>query len=86
MISVNFNAIQYESIDGTTGHLNIKRDLANILYMQGETIEESELGRRIFNTPAEIELSPEDVEIVIKYVKKYYTSIVVKNAITNSLK
>lgn len=86
MKQVNFNEIEIENIDGTKGKLNIKRDLANILYMQGETIEESELGRRIFNTPAEIELSPEDVEIVIKYVKKYYTSIVVKNAIINAIK
>lgn len=86
MKKINFNSIDFESIDGTTQKLDIRREFSNLIYMQGENIECKELGRKIYNSKEEIELNDDEIKIIKNYAEKRPFGYVVTEAILNAIK
>lgn len=86
MKKVNFTAIEVENIDGTKGHLNIKRDFANALYAQGKTLDVVELARKIWHSETEVEINKDEEKILEEYIPQFYQALIVKEAILNAIK
>lgn len=86
MKKVNFNALEFEQIDGTMAKLDIRREFSNFMYMQGDNIESKELGRKIYNSKEEIELTDEEAKIVKAYAERRPFGYVVTEAIINAIK
>ena len=51
MKEVNFAKIMVPDINGTERALYFRKALGNLLYMQGNSIEECELGSAIYHQP-----------------------------------
>ena len=85
MKKVNFKEITIKDIEGRDVQADFQRQLGNQLYMQGQNIEECELGKKIYFTPDDeaTELDDKDVAIVRKAVQGY--SYVARTAIEQAL-
>ena len=46
---VNLLALEIRGIDGSKQQVNIQDEVANLIYMQGQSIADCELGRKIYN-------------------------------------
>ena len=46
---VNLSALEIRGIDGSKQQVNIQDEVANLIYMQGQSIADCELGRKIYN-------------------------------------
>lgn len=77
MSRIDFSKIKVYDLEGNEHVWDIHRDISNLLYMHGVNIEERELGRKIYNcrdtdgNPAEVELSPEEVLIVMRFIGNF---------------
>lgn len=77
MAKINFSKITVKDLDGKDFSYDIHRDISNLLYMQGRTIEEHELGHKIYScrdekgTPTEVELDESEAKIIMQYISGY---------------
>ena len=46
---VNLSQLEIRGIDGSQQRVNIQDEVANMIYMQGQSIADCELGRKIYN-------------------------------------
>ena len=85
MKKVNFKTITIKDIEGRDVQADFKKQLGNMLYMQGQNIEECELGKKIYFTPDDeaTELDDKEAAIVRKAVQGY--SYVARTAIEQAL-
>ena len=85
MKKVNFKTITIKDINGNDIVADFQKQLGNQLYMQGQNIEECELGKKIYFTPDDevTELDDKEVAIVRKAVQGY--SYVARTAIEQTL-
>ena len=85
MKKVNFKEIIIKDINGNDIVADFQKQLGNQLYMQGQNIEECELGKKIYFTPDDeaTELDDKEVAIVRKAVQGY--SYVARTAIEQAL-
>ena len=85
MKKVNFKTITIKDINGNDIVSDFQKQLGNLLYMQGQNIEECELGKKIYFTPDDeaTELDDKEVAIVRKAVQGY--SYVARTAIEQAL-
>ena len=85
MKKVNFKEITIKDIEGRDVQADFQKQLGNQLYMQGQNIEECELGKKIYFTPDDeaTELDDKEVAIVRKAVQGY--SYVARTAIEQAL-
>lgn len=85
MKKVNFKTIIIKDIEGSDVQADFQKQLGNQLYMQGQNIEECELGKKIYFTPdgEATELDDKEVAIVRKAVQGY--SYVARTAIEQAL-
>lgn len=85
MVKVDFSKITIKDINGNDIVADFQKQLGNQLYMQGQNIEECELGKKIYFTPdgEATELDDKEVAIVRKAVQGY--SYVVRTAIEQAL-
>ena len=85
MVKVDFSKIIIKDINGNDIVADFQKQLGNQLYMQGQNIEECELGKKIYFTPDDeaTELDDKEVAIVRKAVQGY--SYVVRTAIEQAL-
>ena len=85
MKKVNFKGITIKDINGNDIVADFQKQLGNQLYMQGQNIEECELGKKIYFTPdgEATELDDKEVAIVRKAVQGY--SYVARTAIEQTL-
>lgn len=85
MIKVNFHAITIKDINGQPLQADFHAELGQQLYMQGQTLEDVELGRAIYQTTkdAPIELTVEQAATVSKWVDRwpYVSRTAVKDAL-----
>lgn len=91
MKKVDFRKVEIETIDGEKTTANVAQQLGNQLYMQGQNIEECELGREIYKAgkvkadkDSFVELSDEQVAIVRKFIQPW--SYVLRTAVESILK
>jgi hypothetical protein len=77
MAKINFSKIIVKDLDGKDVRINIHRDLANLLHMQGRGIEEDALAHKIYEcrdvdgNPTEVDLTKDEVKIVTQYISNY---------------
>ena len=85
MKKVNFKTITIKDINGNDIVADFQKQLGNQLYMQGQNIEECELGKKIYFTPdgEATELDDKEVAIIRKAVQGY--SYVARTAIEQAL-
>lgn len=85
MIKVNFHAITLKDIEGNDVQADFAHDLGQQLYMQGQTMEEVELGRTIYKSPKDkpIELTVEQAALISRWVDRwpYVSRQAVKDAL-----
>ena len=65
MKEVNFAKIMVPDINGTEQAVDFRKDLGNLLYMQGNSIEECELGSAIYHQPDNEPLQLSDVQRIM---------------------
>ena len=85
MIKVNFHTIALKDIEGHDVQADFAHELGQQLYMQGQSMEEVELGRTIYKSPKDkpIELTVEQAAIISKWVDRwpYVSRQAVKDAL-----
>lgn len=85
MIKVNFHAITLKDIEGNDVQADFAHDLGQQLYMQGQSMEEVELGRTIYKSPKDkpIELTVEQAAVISRWVDRwpYVSRQAVKDAL-----
>ena len=58
---IDFTALPVKDIEGNEMSVNIAKALGNQLYMQGQNVDECELGKKIYYSEGEMELHDEEV-------------------------
>lgn len=82
MKKVNLSALEIQGIDGSRQRVNVQDELANLIYMRGQSIQECELGRKLYQAGREngvlnpnidrtVELSAEEQQIVRKVAQQF---------------
>lgn len=84
MAKVNFKELVIADIEGNEQKIDISKLLGNQLYMEGQNIEECELGKRIYFAEGDTELTDKEATIVKQAMQRY--SYLVRTAIATALK
>ena len=83
MTKVDFSKLEIKGIDGSTQRVNIQDEVANLIYMQGQSIADCELGRKIYNGGRDqngvltaeadrtVELSDDELKVVAHIAKQF---------------
>ena len=64
MTKIDFSKVEMPTIDGGKVIADFRQQLGNQLYMTGNDIEACELGKRIYLSDGEMELSEKEVSII----------------------
>lgn len=75
MKKIDFRNIQVKDIEGNNSTFDISKMLGNAIYQKTADLGELELAQNIYKN-GEVELSPEQVESIRKYVKNNFVAIV----------
>lgn len=85
MIKVNFHTIALKDIEDHNVQADFAQELGKQLYMQGNDMEEVELGRTIYHSPKDkpIELTVEQAALISRWVDRwpYVSRQAVKDAL-----
>lgn len=87
MKKVDFSKIEIVLIDGTkmkTDFQHGENGIGNQLYMTGRDIEACELGKKIYFSEGEVELSDKEVQIVMQTIQGW--SYTFRTAIIEAMK
>ena len=71
MKKVNFQKIEIKNIKNETEIADFAKLIGNQLYMNGRTIEECELGKRIYYAEGDVELNEKECEMVKNIIAGY---------------
>ena len=85
MTRINFKEIAVKDINGNEQKVDVSQLLGNQLYMEGQNIEECELGKKIYFAEGEIELDEKECQTVVQFAQTHY-SYIVRTALTDILK
>ena len=69
-MKVDFRKITLKNVEGEEMSVDFSKQLGNQMYMQGQNIEECELGKRMY-FDGEVEMSEKDIEVVKRFVAGY---------------
>ena len=79
---VDFRQLMLKDIEGHEVPTDISKPLGNMMYMQGQTIDECELGRDIYHQ-GEVELKEKDIETVKRFANNF--SFIMRQTIIDAL-
>ena len=82
-MKVDFRKIRVRNIEGEEEVADISKTIGNVLYMNGQDIEECELGKAIYHD-GEVELNEKAVETVKRFAKNF--SYLMRSSIENACK
>ena len=82
MTKVDFRKLMLKDIEGHEVPTDISKPLGNMMYMQGQTIDECELGRDIYHK-GEVELKEKDMEVVKRFANNF--SFIMRQTIIDAL-
>lgn len=82
MKKVNFRQIGVKNINGGFDTVDVSKQLGNLMYMQGQNIEECELGKAIYHN-GEVELTNQQEDTVRRFIKPL--AFVIRSAIEETL-
>lgn len=71
MKKIDFTKIEVQDIEDRTITVDITKNLGNQLYMQGQNVEECELGKAIYFAKGELELTDEQARIILNATRGY---------------
>jgi len=79
-MKIDFTKIPVKDIDGKEFKADVHKELGQQLYMQGQTIEECDLGSLIYHADGPVELNVEQAACVSRWVDRwpYVTRTAVK--------
>lgn len=80
--TVDFRTIGIENIEGQIETADVSKQLGNVMYMQGQNIEECELGRTIYHN-GQVELNQKQEDMVRRFIQPW--SYVLRTAIEETL-
>lgn len=83
MKKMNFAEIPVRDIEGNVVPVDIRKQLGNQMYMQGQDIVECETGSKIYHSEGEVELDDMQVQAVKKFTQGY--SYIARKAIEEVL-
>lgn len=83
-MKVNFKKMILKDIEGKEVTADFSKQIGNMLYMQGQNIEECELGKRIYFAENEVEISEKEGDMVRRITAGY--SFIVRQKIEEMLK
>ena len=96
MKKVNLSQLEIQGIDGAKQRVNIQDEVANLIYMQGQSIADCELGRKIYNGGRDqngvltkdadrtVELSDDELKVVKRITQQF--PYVIREALLAALK
>ena len=79
---VDFRQLMLKDIEGHEVPTDISKPLGNMMYMQGQTIDECELGRDIYHH-GEVELKEKDIDVVKRFANNF--SFIMRQTILDAL-
>lgn len=82
MKKVDFRQIDVKNIDGGIEKADVSKQLGNVMYMQGQNIEECELGKAIYHN-GEVELTQQQKDMVRRFIKPW--AFIIRSAIEETL-
>lgn len=82
MKKVDFRKIGVKNIDGNVDTVDVSKQIGNLMYMQGQNIEECELGRAIYHD-GEVELNQKQEDVVRRFIQPW--AFVIRSAIEETL-
>ena len=82
MKKVDFRKIGVKNIDGNVDTVDVSKQIGNLMYMQGQNIEECELGRAIYHD-GEVELDDKQLGMVRRFIQPW--AFVIRSAIEETL-
>ena len=68
---INFRQVPVKNIEGQEQKVSISDLLGNQLYMEGQNIEECELGKKIYFAEGEIELDEKECRTVVQFAQTH---------------
>ena len=83
MKKVDFRQIGVKNIEGKIETADVSKQLGNLMYMQGQNIEECELGRDIYHK-GQVELNQKQEDMVRRFIQPW--SYVLRSAIEETLR
>lgn len=83
-MKVNFSKIEVKTIDGDVDTVDMRQPVGNMLYMQGSSLPECELGTAIYHSDGEMEIDDKQAETVRSYAMRL--PYVFRCGILNALK
>ena len=96
MKKVNLSRLEIQGIDGAKQQVNIQDEVANLIYMQGQSIQDCELGRKIYlggrdqngvltaEADRTVELSDDELNVVANIAKQF--PYVIREALLATIK
>ena len=81
--TVDFRQIGVKNIEGQIEKADVSKQLGNVMYMQGQNIEECELGRAIYHK-GQVELNQKQEDMVRRFIQPW--SYVLRSAIEETLR
>ena len=69
-MKVDFRKITLKNVEGEEMSVDFSKQLGNQMYMQGQNIEECELGKRMY-FDGEVEMNEKGIEVVKRFVAGY---------------
>ena len=81
--TVDFRQIGVKNIEGQIETADVSKQLGNVMYMQGQNIEECELGRAIYHK-GQVELNQKQEDMVRRFIQPW--SYVLRSAIEETLR
>ena len=80
--TVDFRTIGIKNIEGQIETADVSKQLGNVMYMQGQNIEECELGRDIYHN-GQVGLNQKQEDMVRRFIQPW--SYVLRTAIEETL-
>lgn len=70
-MKIDFTKVPVKDIDGKEFKADLHKELGQQLYMQGQTMEECDLGSLIYHTDGPVELNVEQAACVSRWVERW---------------
>ena len=82
MKKVDFRQVGVKNINGEIEKADVSKQLGNVMYMNGQNIEECELGRAIYHN-GEVELTQQQEDMIRRFIKPW--AFIIRSAIEETL-
>ena len=87
MKRIDFSSLEMEIRIGEYNHLDLRKELGNVLFANATTLEVDQLARKVFNAPeGEIEVNSQEYDLLIQSLQTGAVKFSVIKAIQEGVK